>query len=632
MFAGTTVEPNLKHFHPFGCPVYVLQAPLQSGNMFPKWKERSRVGIYLGRSPHHAATVPLVLNTQTGLVSPQFHVVYDDNFDTVLRDKHFQSLWQYKAQLQETKDDFEFDSLATDSTEAPQTGLRDYPTMQIPTNLHVPWDSPPDSVPDPEGEQQPANESTMETAPSRTRPSRQMRPSEGDVSRQRTSQRARQSPDPSGPVQAATGSPAQSGPVNTGTEPSQRRAQRSVNIAPTGKTRSGRTVKQRHLSYASAYLGTHSPSDTLQGEIEDIHPLAGLQAYAATKQRDPDTMTLERAMREPDAEEFIKAMEKELQDHTERGHWEIVPASLVPKTAKPINMVWSMKRKRDPAGDIIKWKARLCAHGGMQVYGDTYWDTYSPVVSWTTVRLVMILALVLGWEMRSIDFILAYPQADVSSKNIYMRLPKGTRLGKNHSGKAYLRLIKNLYGLRDAGLTWFSHISKGLLDRGWRPSDVDPCLFTKGNVILVLYVDDAYLTGPDKTAIDKAIKSLQKDFALTDEGDLKDYLGVRIIRHNDGSAELVQPRMIDRCLQIVGIPTRDQDDSKIKSHDTPAEPRPILNKDTNGPPRQEQWNYRAAVGALNYLQAMSRPEISYQVHQCARFCNDPKLSHEKAVK
>ena len=57
-----------------------------------------------------------------------------------------------------------------------------------------------------------------------------------------------------------------------------------------------------------------------------------------------------------------------------------------------------------------------------------------------------------------------------------------------------LRLIKNLYGLKDAGLTWHEHLKKGLLERGWKPSDIDPCLFTKGNVILVIYVDDAYST------------------------------------------------------------------------------------------------------------------------------------------
>ena len=82
-FAGTSVQPNLKHFHPFGCPVYVLQAPLQTRNPFPKWGEHSRIGIFLCHAPHHASSVPLVLSTQTGLVSPQFHCVLDDDFDTV---------------------------------------------------------------------------------------------------------------------------------------------------------------------------------------------------------------------------------------------------------------------------------------------------------------------------------------------------------------------------------------------------------------------------------------------------------------------------------------------------------------------------------------------------------------------
>ena len=41
------------------------------------------MGIYLGRSPAHAENVALVLNPKTGLVSPHFHVVFDDNFTTV---------------------------------------------------------------------------------------------------------------------------------------------------------------------------------------------------------------------------------------------------------------------------------------------------------------------------------------------------------------------------------------------------------------------------------------------------------------------------------------------------------------------------------------------------------------------
>lgn len=370
----------------------------------------------------------------------------------------------------------------------------------------------------------------------------------------------------------------------------------------------------------------------LSGLIDDLHPLAGLRAFAAIKNRDPDTMTLDKALQQEDAEEFIKAMEKELLDHTSRGHWEIVHISQVPKSAKPINMVWSMKRKRDPAGDIIKWKARLCAHGGMQVHGDSYWDTYSPVVSWSTVRLVLILSLILGWEMRTIDFVMAYPQAPIKT-DIFMRLPKGTSIPKL-KGHHLLKLKKNVYGLKDAGLTWHEHIKEGLITRGFKQSQVDPCLFVKGQTLLTLYVDDAALFGPDGEAIDSTIKSLQQSFDLTDEGNLKDYLGVRITRNPDGSALLSQPRMVERCLKLVGMPAEaSQDDvPHTKIHETPAVCRPILSKDPNGQPRKQRWDYRAAVGALNYLLSMSRPDLAYAVHQCARFGNDPKLSHEAAVK
>ena len=103
-FSGTSVQPNLKHFHPFGCPVYILQAPLQTRSPFPKRGECSRIGIFLCHSPHHASSVPLVLSTQTRLVSPQFHCVFDDDFDTVKKEQADTSIWKTKAHLEEAKE------------------------------------------------------------------------------------------------------------------------------------------------------------------------------------------------------------------------------------------------------------------------------------------------------------------------------------------------------------------------------------------------------------------------------------------------------------------------------------------------------------------------------------------------
>ena len=73
----------LVNAHPWGCPVYVLQPRLQDGGKVPKWEPRSRQGQYMGASPLHASTVGLVRNLRTNHISPQFHVVYDDLFDTV---------------------------------------------------------------------------------------------------------------------------------------------------------------------------------------------------------------------------------------------------------------------------------------------------------------------------------------------------------------------------------------------------------------------------------------------------------------------------------------------------------------------------------------------------------------------
>jgi hypothetical protein len=85
-FSGTEVETNLNHFRPFGTPVYVLESKLQAQQSHNKWSDRARGGIYLCHSPSHSTSVPLILNTETGNVSPQFHCIYDEEFATCKRD------------------------------------------------------------------------------------------------------------------------------------------------------------------------------------------------------------------------------------------------------------------------------------------------------------------------------------------------------------------------------------------------------------------------------------------------------------------------------------------------------------------------------------------------------------------
>jgi hypothetical protein len=69
-FCNTAKVPRIQHQHHFGCPVYVLGKQMQDGKKAKNWEDRTRIGINLGYSPRHASSVSLILNMETGLVSP----------------------------------------------------------------------------------------------------------------------------------------------------------------------------------------------------------------------------------------------------------------------------------------------------------------------------------------------------------------------------------------------------------------------------------------------------------------------------------------------------------------------------------------------------------------------------------
>lgn len=108
----------------FWKPLYKRRSPSQSG------QSARELALFL---PRHTSSVPLILNTQTGLVSPQFHCVYDDSFDTVAADAKFESLWQRKAKLHNAMDDKSVGRSPTDPTLEQEANLPSYAEQQIPT-------------------------------------------------------------------------------------------------------------------------------------------------------------------------------------------------------------------------------------------------------------------------------------------------------------------------------------------------------------------------------------------------------------------------------------------------------------------------------------------------------------------
>ncbi|MEY3108162.1 MAG: hypothetical protein RL730_513, partial [Actinomycetota bacterium] len=114
--------------------------------------------------------------------------------------------------------------------------------------------------------------------------------------------------------------------------------------------------------------------------------------------------------------------------------------SMMPDNMKTIMSVWSFKRKRFPDGTLNKHKARLCAHGGMQQWGVNYWETYAPVVNWISVRFLLVISEIAGLETKALDFVLAFPQAELDTP-VFMEVPIGIAIdGIEQNRKYVLRL------------------------------------------------------------------------------------------------------------------------------------------------------------------------------------------------
>ena len=106
-----------------------------------------------------------------------------------------------------------------------------------------------------------------------------------------------------------------------------------------------------------------------------------------------NTLSYREAMRAHDRDKFEDEMEKEIERFTSKESYEIITRISVPKGKRILNAVWIFKRKTNPSGQIYRHRSRLCVDGSRQQEGIDYNKTYSPVVTWSTLRLIFILSL-----------------------------------------------------------------------------------------------------------------------------------------------------------------------------------------------------------------------------------------------
>ncbi|KAH9658123.1 retrovirus-related pol polyprotein from transposon RE1 [Citrus sinensis] len=297
---------------------------------------------------------------------------------------------------------------------------------------------------------------------------------------------------------------------------------------------------------------------------------------------------------------WFTAMKNEYDALIENRTWSLVPRT---ETQKIVGNKWVYRIKYNTDGSVAKYKARLVAKGFQQIEGVNYFDTFSPVVKLATVRVVCSLAVMNQWIVRQVDVNNAFLNGELSEE-VFMQQPKG--FVDKSKPNCVCRLHKALYGLKQAPRAWFEKLRGCLLQWGFRNSKSDSSLFlrkTKVSLIMVLiYVDDILVTGPNSEELDSFIQQFNIVFALKDLGRLSYFLGIEV-------------------LYGVITPMYSGKDSKLQK----------IVKGDLGYYVEDATHYRSIVGGLQYL-ILTRPKIAYSVHKLSQYVSAPTMQHLMACK
>lgn len=145
-------------------------------------------------------------------------------------------------------------------------------------------------------------------------------------------------------------------------------------------------------------------------------------------------------------------MHVEIQALEANHTWNIMD---LPEGVIPIGNKWVYKIKRKSDGSIERFRARLVAKGYNQTEGLDYFDTFSPVAKITTVRTVLALAAIQQWHVHQLDVNNAFLHGELH-EDVYMTIPPGFPTSQPNK---VCKLLKSLYGLKQASRTWFERLT-----------------------------------------------------------------------------------------------------------------------------------------------------------------------------
>ena len=336
------------------------------------------------------------------------------------------------------------------------------------------------------------------------------------------------------------------------------------------------------------------------------------------------------------AEHWRAALETEMKNMVDAKVWEVVRAPAGGVDNNFVDTKFVFKAKSNPLGGVDKFRVRLCARGFTQIHGLDYWQTFAPVVSSSTFRLQMCDAVQRGLMKCQIDFTGAFLQADIDG-DIFLKLD--SVCGVDVPPGYVIKLLKSLYGTKQAAFLWNEALTKELLLHGFRRSVADPSLFIRddkrGYITMTTWVDDISVCYSNEAEWQKLYNALNDKYPIGEIKQLHWHLGMQI---TDGAdyIEISLATYISEVIHRFGLSdanvsrcTTPMDGNKFKQNplsknDCPSTEAEKLDK--------ARCPYRALLGCLSYISLWGRPDISTAISILARYQDNPGKRHWEALR
>ena len=361
-----------------------------------------------------------------------------------------------------------------------------------------------------------------------------------------------------------------------------------------------------------------------------------------------------------------QSMDVEMTNLRKLGCWTVIPRSSLPPNTPIMGTRWTYRKKTDENGTFTRYRGRLVAKGFSQILGVNYFESFSPVASFVTIRTLFALTALPMFKVYQYDVQVAFIQSviDPNHPPVYCEPAEGYEDRRHY----VYQLHKHLYGMKDSPRGWSKLFTSVCLKYGFSQLKSDECVFVKiipntksGQsastfsavldtlpnvpeheriykdcpyesclIILCTYVDDILAFTNCQSLADDFLAHCNKRFTMTCDGEAHWYLSVKYTRDPSGAVSASQELYIDKILKRWGMesckplptPFPAKSDVVLDELLKPIEhPDPVLNK-----------QFQEIIGQLLYCQQQTVPEISWSVSILARFTTKAGAPHMALAK